>query len=101
MSNINKMLKQAQKMQKEVENAQNQLSEMEINYSCNGVKVVAIGDFTIKSISISEELVALKDKEMLDDVILLAINGAIKEVREKTESKLSGITGGLNIPGLF
>ena len=96
------MLKQAQKMQQEVESAQDQIAEMEVDHSCNGIKVIAKGDFTIKSITITDdELVQSKDKEMLEDLILLAVNGAITKVREMTESKLSSITGGLNIPGLF
>ncbi len=101
MSNINKMLKQAQKMQKEVENVQNKLAETEVSFASNGVEVVATGDFGIKSISISNELVESRDKEMLEDVVLVAANGAISEARKLTESRLSGITGGLNIPGLF
>ena len=101
MTNINKMLKQAQKMQKEVENAQSKLSEKEVSFSSNGVEIVAKGDFTMKSVSISSELIESGDKEMIDDVVLVAVNGAIDKVRKMTESKLSGIVGGLDIPGLF
>ena len=101
MSNINKMLKQAQKMQKEVESAQNQLAEKEVNFSCNGVEVVAKGDYTVKSLSISKDLIDSGDKEMIDDVVLVAVNGAIDKVREMTESKMSGIVGNVNLSGLF
>ena len=95
------MLKQAQKMQKEVESAQNQLSEKEVNFSSNGVEVVARGDYTVKSLSISKDLIDTRDKEMIDDVVLVAVNGAIDKVREMTESKMSGIVGNVNLSGLF
>ena len=101
MSNFNKMLKQAQKMQKEVESAQNKLAEMEVTFSNNGVDVVAKGDFTIKSISVNEDLIKSGDKEMIDDVLLVAINGALDKVRGETESKLSGITGGMDLSSLL
>ncbi len=101
MTDISKMLEQAQKMQNDVQKAQSELSEMEVSYSCNGVDVVANGDFSIKSITISDDLASSQDKEMIEDVVLVAVNGAVKKVRVRTESKLAGITGGLNIPGLF
>ena len=101
MTNINKMLKQAQKMQKEVECAQSKLAQKEVNFSSNGVSIVARGDFTFKSISISDDLIESGDKDMIEDVVLVAMNGAVAEVRKMTESKLSGIVGGLEIPGLF
>ncbi len=101
MSNFNKMIKQAQRMQQEVEKAQNQLIEMTIPYSCNGVEVVAKGDFTISSLKIAKEIIATGDQDLMQDIIIVAVNGALSKVRETTEAKLSGITGGLNIPGLF
>jgi DNA-binding YbaB/EbfC family protein len=101
MSNFNKMLKQAQRMQQEVEKAQNQLTEMAVPFTSNGVEVIAKGDFTIQSIKISRYLLSTGDLEMLQDIIMVAVNGALNKVREMTEAKLSGITGGLNIPGLF
>ena len=101
MSDLSEMLKQAQKMQKDVERAQNDLSSMEVSYSNNGVDVIAKGDNTIASLSISVELLEAQDKEMLEDLVLIAVNGALDKIRARTESKLSGITGGLNIPGMF
>ena len=101
MSNLNKMLKQAQKMQKDVEKAQNDLARMEISYTNNGIEVVARGDNTIKSISIDDDLVNAQDKEMLQDLVLVAVNGALTRIRDKTESKLSGITSGLDLSGLM
>ena len=101
MSNLDDMLKQAQKMQKDVDRAQNDLSSMEVSYSNNGVEVTAKGDNTIASLNISAELLENGDKEMLEDLVLIAVNGALDKIRVQTESKMSGIAGGLNIPGLF
>ena len=101
MSNLNKMLKQAQKMQRDVEEAQNDLERMELSYSNNGVDVVARGNYTIRSITIGDDLLKAPDKEIIEDVLLVAVNGALDQVRKKTERRLSGITAGLNLPGIF
>ncbi len=94
-------MQQAQKMQKDIEKAQNDLASMEITFSNNGVTVVARCDNSIKSVSLDEELVNSQDKEMLEDLILVAMNGALNKIRDKTESKLSGITGGLDLSSLM
>ena len=101
MSNIQKMLKKAQQMQQDMERAQGELSEAEIPFSGNGVEVIAKGDYSIKSISIEADLITADDKEMLEDCITVAVNGAMAKVRKETEDRMSGVTGGLNIPGLF
>ncbi len=102
MSGIEKMLKKAQQMQRDMEQVQNELAEMEITYSGNGVEVVAKGDSTIKSITIAPDLLeSAEDKDMLEDCVLVAVNGALNKIREETQSRMSGITGGLNLPGLF
>ena len=101
MANFEQMLKQAQKMQRDVDKAQQDLARTEVAYVANGVDVVAKGDFSIKKISIDAALVEAKDKEMLEDVVLVAVNGALAKMRQETESKLSGITAGFSIPGLF
>lgn len=101
MANFNQMLKQAQKMQRDVDKAQHELAQMEITYVGNGVEVVAKGDFSIKKISIGDDLIAARDKGMLEDVVLVAVNGALAKLRHETESKLSGITAGFSMPGLF
>ena len=101
MSNLGKMMQQAQKMQKDVEKAQNDLGNMEVTYSKDGVSIVARCDNTIKSISLDDELVKSRDKEMLEYLILVSVNGALNNVRDKTESKLSGIAGGLDLSGLL
>ena len=74
MSNLNKMLKQAQKMQKDVERAQNELAGLEVSYASNGVEVIARGDSSISAITISSDLIEAADKEMIEDVVLVAVN---------------------------
>ncbi|OVE82647.1 hypothetical protein BVY04_00370 [bacterium M21] len=101
MSSLQKMLKKAQQMQNEVESAQDQLADMEIEYAGNGIKVVALGNFTVKSIQVEPDLIdSADDKEMLEDCILVAINGALNKVRDEMDKKMSRITGGFNLPGL-
>ncbi len=101
MSNIQKMLKQAQKMQKEMEKTQNQLADTQFTFSSNGVTAVAKGDFTIVSLTLNPELLESPDKDMLEDLVIVAVNGALVKAREEMETRLSGITGGMNLPGIM
>lgn len=109
MSNFKKMIQQAQKMQVELQKTQDQLASLEFPYSSNGVTVVAKGDMSIKSITLNPEVVqaiaakpgdadALQD---LQDLLLVAVNGAVTHARKEVEGRMSAITGGLNIPGLM
>ncbi len=101
MSNIQKMLKKAQQMQQDMQQAQDDLAEQEIVFSGNGVEVVAYGNNSIKSIKVEPDLVNADDKEMLEDCLVVAVNGALDKVRAEMEERMSGITGGLNLPGLL
>ena len=88
MSSLQKMLKKAQQMQNDVESAQDQLADMEIEYAGNGVRVVALGNFTVKSVEVEADLLeSADDKEMLEDCMLVAINGALNKVREEMDKK--------------
>ena len=102
MANMQKMLKQAQKMQRDMETVQNKLSEDTIEYKANGVTVVAKCNMDLESITIDEGLIAdADDREMLQDVIVVAINNAMKEAREKMEGEMGKVTAGFNLPGMF
>lgn len=102
MTNLQKLMKKAQQMQQDLQDAQGKLSEMEIEHIGNGVKVVVMGNYSVKSIEIDKELIEdVDDKECLEDCILLAVNGALDKVREASEKQMNGVAGGLNIPGLF
>lgn len=101
--NINNMLKQAQKMQKQMEQMQAELEEKTVEATSGGgaVTVVVSGKKEVKSIKISPDAIDLDDVEMLEDLILVAVNDALSKADEMMASEMGKITGGLNIPGLF
>ncbi|MDO4792668.1 MAG: YbaB/EbfC family nucleoid-associated protein [Filifactor alocis] len=101
--NMNNMLKQVQKMQRDMEKMQAELEEKQVEASVGGgtVKVVANGKKEILSITIDPEVVDPEDIEMLQDLVLSAVNEALRLADEMAGSKMSQITGGMNIPGLF
>ncbi len=99
------LLKQAQKMQEDMTALQAELDEREFTASAGGDMVTATvnGKHEIKSLKISPELLqeAQEDAEMLEDLIITAVNQAVKTATETSDAELSKVTGGLNIPGLF
>ena len=100
--NMNNIMKQAQKMQKQMEEAQAQLAEKELEATSGGgaVKVVITGKKEIKSITINPEVVDPDDVEMLEDLVLSAVNEAIRQIEELSNSTVGKITGGMG-GGLF
>lgn len=103
--NMNQMLKQVQKMQQEMMAAQESLKDEVVEASAGGgmVTVQATGDLNIKSIKIDPEAVDPDDVELLQDMVLAAVNEAIRSAQELASSKLGGIAGGLGglgLPGL-
>ncbi len=103
--NMNQMLKQVQKMQEEMMAAQESLKDEVVEASAGGgmVTVHVSGDLNIKSIKIDPEAVDPDDVELLQDMVLAAVNEAIRSAQELASSKLGGIAGGLGglgIPGL-
>jgi nucleoid-associated protein EbfC len=94
------LMSQMQKLQEEMEKAQAQLETEEISVSSGGgmVTVVATGDKKIKSITIKPEAVDPDDVEMLQDMVLAAVNDALTKAAELQEERLGGLTGGLNLP---
>lgn len=103
--NQNDILRQAQAMQNEMLKIQEELRHKEVESSVGGGAVVvkANGQQQILDIKISDEILkeAQEDKEMLQDLILSAINEAMRQAEELSESEMSKITGGVSIPGLF
>ena len=83
--------------------AQARLGEMEYTASTGGgaVKVTVTGDLRVKNVSIDPEAVDLDDIEMLEDMILAAVNDAIESAESSASQQMSALTGVLNIPGLF
>lgn len=101
--NINNLMKQAQKLQKEMAQAQQELEEKEFEASVGGGAVVVKvnGKKEVISINIKEEVVDPDDVEMLEDLVLSAVNEALKKAEEETANKMGKLTGGMNIPGMF
>jgi DNA-binding YbaB/EbfC family protein len=104
MNNMNNMLKQAQKMQKQMADMQANLAEESLEASSGGgaVKVTINGEKQITALTISPDVVDADDVEMLEDLVMTAVNEAIRQMDEKVNSAMSKITGGMpGIPGLF
>ena len=103
MGNMGNMMKQMQKMQKKMLKAQDELHEMTFEASAGGgmVTVVANGKKEIVDVQIKEEVVDPEDVEMLQDLILAAVNDVIKQVDDKTNDVMGQFTKGLNMPGMF
>ena len=102
MKNINKLLKQAQKMQSQLVKAQDDLSKQQVEGSSGGgmVKLVMNGSQELVSVKLSKEVVDPNDVEMLEDLIVAAFQNAQEKVKELSSSTLGQISGGLQIPGL-
>jgi DNA-binding YbaB/EbfC family protein len=98
--NIQQMMKQAQQMQ---EKLQKQMAEMRVEATAGGgmVTVVINGAKQLQSIKIDPEAVSKEDVEMLQDLILAAMNDAHRKVDEQMNQQMSGMMGGLKIPGMF
>ena len=97
-----RMLKQAQQLQKNMAKVQAELESATVEGSAGGgvVKVVVSGRMTLESITIDPEAVSEEDVEMLQDLVVAAVNDGFEKAQEMAASRMSAVTGGLNIPGL-
>lgn len=97
------MMKQAKMMQKKMKKIQEELKTMEFEASSGGgaVRVKVNGDQEIKEVKINSEMVDAEDLEMLEDMVMVAVNDAINQAKEESQKKMASLTGGMNIPGLF
>lgn len=97
------MLKQAQKMQAKMQAVQEEAALETVESSAGGGMVTATvcGDLRVKSIEIDPEALDPEDVEMLQDMIVAAVNQGIADAQAMVEQRMSAVTGGLNIPGLF
>lgn len=102
-TNMNNMIKQAQKMQQEMMKMQTEMEQSSYEATSGGgaVSVKMSGKKELLEIKISPEVVDGDDVEMLEDLVLVAINDVLKKVDEASQSQMSRLTGGMNIPGLF
>jgi DNA-binding YbaB/EbfC family protein len=101
--NMNKMMKQVQKMQADMAKLQQELAEKEVEASSGGgvVTVKVNGKQEVLAIKINPEAVDPEDVEMLEDLITAAVNEALRKSQDMVAGEMSKITGGMKIPGLF
>lgn len=103
MKNMNELLRQAQKMQGKIAKLQEELGEKIVEATAGGgmVTAVANGRGDIVSVKIEREVVSPDEVEMLEDLVIAAVNEAINRSREMVQEEMSKLTGGMNFPGLF
>lgn len=101
--NMQQMLKQAQKMQADMQALQADLEQREYTANAGGglVEVTVDGKHTVKAVKINPDAVDVDDIEMLEDFITIAVNEAIGKAVAESEEEMGAITGGLNMPGMF
>ena len=100
--NMQQMMRQAQKMQKDLAKAQEEIANMTFEGSAGGgmVTATARGDMSIASIRIDPEALDPEDTDMLEDMICAAVNEALRGVNDMSNARMGALTGGMNIPGM-
>ena len=96
------MLRQAQQMQKKIQEVQEEIASATSEASVGGgaVRAVVVGGARVESIEIDPEVVDPEDVEMLQDLVMAAVNEAMDSAQQDAAKKMQAITGGLNLPGL-
>ena len=100
---LGNIMKQAQAMQENMQKAQQELESIEVTGESGGgmVKLIMTCRHDVKRVSIDPELLGdVEDREVLEDLVAAAMNDAVRKVEKTTQEKMSGLTGGLNIPGI-
>ncbi len=100
--NMQQMMKQARKMQEQLAAAQETIAQSTVDASAGGgmVKVTVSGDMQVASLKIDPEAIDPEDVEMLEDMVMAAVNEALRGVGELANRQMGAVTGGLNIPGM-
>ena len=103
MKNMNDLLRQAQVMQNKIAKLQQEMAEKEVEASAGGgmVKVVMNGRQEMKSITIDKAILESGDVEMLQDLVITAVNGAVRIGRANLDREMANISGGIHLPGMF
>lgn len=103
MKNMNDLLRQAQVMQNKIARLQQEMAEKDVEASAGGgmVKVVMNGRQELKSIAIDKSVMESGDAEMLQDLIITAVNEAVRVGRANLEREMANISGGIHLPGMF
>jgi DNA-binding YbaB/EbfC family protein len=96
---IGNMMKQAQKMQEDMQKAQQEIANIEVEGQAGGgmVTVVMNGRHELRSVNIDESLMK-DDKDMIEDLVAAAVNDAVRKIEQESSTKMSGVTSGLNLP---
>jgi len=102
MSSIGKLMKQASRIQRQMEQAQEDLADRTVDATSGGgaVKITAKCDGTLKAITIDPESVDKEDISLLEDLVLTAANNALEQAKEISNDEMGKLTSGLKIPGL-
>ncbi|VAW68264.1 Nucleoid-associated protein YaaK [hydrothermal vent metagenome] len=97
---IGNMMKQAQKMQADMQKAQEEIANMEVEGQSGGgmVKVLMNGRHEVRRVALDDSLME-DDKEMIEDLLAAAVNDAVRKIEQQSSDKMSGITSGMNLPG--
>ena len=97
---IGNMMKQAQKMQADMQKAQEEIANMEVEGQAGGgmVKVIMNGRHEVRRVQLDDSLME-DDKEMIEDLLAAAVNDAVRRIEQESSEKMSGITEGMNLPG--
>ena len=98
---IGNLMKQAQKMQADMQKAQEEMANIEVTGQAGGglVSVTRTCRHDVKRVTIDDSV--MDDKEMLEDLVAAAVNDAVRQVEKTTEEKMSGLTAGMGLPGGF
>ena len=93
------LMKQAQKMQEDMQKAQAEIADMEVNGQSGGgmVKVTMTGRHDVKRVEIDDSV--MDDKEMLEDLLAAAVNDAVRQVESQSQERMAGLTDGMKLPG--
>lgn len=99
---LGNIMKQAQRMQENMQKAQQEIAEMEVTGQAGGgmVSVVMTGRHDVKRVTIDGGLMQ-EDKEMLEDLLAAAVNDAVRQIETRTQEKMASVTAGMPLPGGF
>jgi DNA-binding YbaB/EbfC family protein len=97
---MKKMMREAQKMQAEMAKAQDEIAQMTVEGTAGGgvVKVVATGNLAVESVTIDPSVIDPDDADMLQDLVLAAVNEALRQAKELANTRMNAITGGIGLP---
>ena len=100
---LNALMRQAQTMQKQMQKKQKEVEDQVFEVSSNGGAIIVTiqGNKNVLNIKLDEDLVEKDNKDMLEDMLTIAVNEAIKKVEEEMAKAVSSATGGMKIPGMF